>query len=65
MKPTMTTKQKIKVQQIGSPARRDSKQELYLKSIGLGRKMNRVVEIENSYSNQALIKKVQHLVKVL
>lgn len=61
----MTTNETIKVQQIGSPARRDNKQQLYLQSLGLGRKMNRVVEVQNSTSNQALIKKVQHLVKVL
>ena len=58
------TKEIIRVKQIGSPIRRNSKQRLYLKSLGLKR-MNQERELEKSSSIEALVKKLPHLVKVI
>jgi len=57
-------KDAIKVQQIGSPIRRDSKQKLHLKGLGLG-KINAVRELENTPEVQGLIRKVRHMVQVV
>jgi large subunit ribosomal protein L30 len=54
----------IKIQQIGSPIRREKCQLVNLKSLGLG-KMNRIREVENTPSIQGLIRKVSHMVRVL
>jgi large subunit ribosomal protein L30 len=54
----------VKVQQIGSPIRRESKQKLHLKGLGLG-KMNAVRELENTPEVQGLIRKVRHMVQVI
>lgn len=54
----------IKVQQVGSPIRRESKQRLHLKGLGLG-KMNMVRELENTPQVQGLIRKVRHMVQVV
>lgn len=54
----------IKVQQIGSPIRREKTQLLNLKSLGLG-KMNRIREVENTPAIQGLIRKISHMVRVL
>lgn len=54
----------IVIQQIGSPLRRPYAQELYLKSLGLG-KMNRTRELTATPNVLGLIKKVQHMVKVI
>ena len=54
----------VKIQQVGSPIRRESKQRLYLKGLGLG-KMNAVRELENTPEVQGLIRKVRHMVQVV
>ena len=54
----------IKVQQTGSPIRRDSSQRLHLKCLGLG-KMNRIRVLKDTPTVRGLIKKVAHMVKVL
>jgi large subunit ribosomal protein L30 len=52
------------VQQTGSPQRRDRRQSEYLKSLGLG-KMNRVKTVIDNDSTRGLLKKLQHMVKVI
>ncbi len=59
-----TTVATIKVKQTGSPIRRDAKQRLYLKSLGLGR-INRIRELQDTPAVRGLITKLQHMVKVV
>ena len=54
----------IKVQQTGSPIRRHKKQALYLKALGL-RKINSVRELEANPVVLGLIRKAQHMVRVI
>ena len=54
----------IRIKQIGSPIRRGSRQELYLKSLGLG-KMNRERQIIDSPSTRGLLNKLRHMVVVV
>lgn len=54
----------IIVRQIGSPLRRDARQSLYLKSLGLG-KMNRTRELMDTPAVRGLITKVSHMVKIV
>ena len=54
----------IKVQQVGSPIRREGKQKLHLKALGLG-KMNATRELVDSPEVQGLIRKVRHMVHVV
>lgn len=56
-------KKTISVQQVGSPLRRDGRQALYLKSLGLG-KMNRTRQLLDSPAVRGLIAKVSHMVVV-
>ena len=55
---------KITVKQVGSPLRRDSRQKLYLKSLGLG-KMNRTRELDDTPAVRGLITKLRHMVEVV
>ena len=52
------------VQQTGSTQRRDRRQSEYLKSLGLG-KMNRVKTVIDNDSTRGLLKKLQHMVRVI
>lgn len=54
----------IIVKQFGSPIRRDSRQKLYLKSLGLG-KINRQKELIDSPAVRSLLKKLEHMVSVV
>ena len=54
----------VKVQQIGSPIRREGKQKLHLKALGLG-KMNATRELVDTPEVQGLIRKVRHMVHVV
>ncbi len=54
----------ILIKQIGSPIRRDPRQELYLKSLGLG-KMNRERQVIDTPSTRGLLDKLRHMVVVL
>lgn len=54
----------IKVMQIGSPIRRHKNQKLYLKALGLG-KINRVRELEANPVVLGLIKKAQHMIRII
>ena len=60
----MTEIKTIKVRQIGSPIRRNKKQSLYLKSLGLS-KIGSERELVANNTVIKLIKKVQHMVKVV
>ncbi len=61
---TKNTAGKVVVKQIGSPIRRDGRQRLYLKSLGLG-KINRVRELEDTPAVRGLITKLRHMVEVV
>ena len=54
----------VKVQQIGSPIRREGKQKLHLKALGLG-KINATRELVDSPEVQGLIRKVRHMVHIV
>ena len=54
----------IQIKQIGSPIRRDPRQALYLKSLGLG-KINRVRHIVDNASTRGLLDKLRHMVVVV
>lgn len=58
------TKKTIKVRQTGSSIRRDGRQALYLKSLGLGR-IGKEKELVDSNSVRCLIAKVRHMVEVV
>lgn len=60
----MTELKTIRIRQIGSPIRRNKKQALYLRSLGL-RKIGSERELVANNTVLALIKKVQHMVKVV
>lgn len=54
----------IKVQQIGSPIRRDKSQRATLVGLGLN-KMNRTRTLKDTPEVRGMVKKVQHLVRVV
>jgi len=54
----------VKVQQVRSPIRREAKQKLHLKALGLG-KMNATRELVDTPEVQGLIRKVRHMVHVV
>ncbi len=56
--------EKIKLKQIGSSIRRNKKQFLYLKSLGLG-KIGMEKELVLNNSIKSLIEKVRHMVEVI
>ena len=58
------TEGKIRVRQVGSPIRRDKRQVLYLKSLGL-RRIGSERELVATNSILKLIEKVRHMVKVV
>lgn len=58
------SKKIIKVRQTGSSIRRDGRQALYLKSLGLGR-IGKEKELVDSNSVRCLIAKVRHMIEVV
>ncbi len=54
----------VKVQQIGSPIRREQSQRATLIGLGLN-KIGRVSEVADTPSARGMIAKVQHLVRVV
>lgn len=60
----MTEVKMIKIRQIGSPIRRNKKQALYLRSLGL-RRIGSERELVANNTVLKLIKKVQHMVKIV
>jgi large subunit ribosomal protein L30 len=61
---TETSKKMIKIQQTGSSIRRNKKQELHLKALGL-RGIGSERELAISNSVLGLIDKVRHMVKIV
>lgn len=59
-----TGKKLICIKQIGSPIRRDPRQRLYLKSLGLG-KLNRMRQVIDNPSIRGLLDKLQHMVVIV
>lgn len=57
-------KEMICIKQVGSPIRRDSRQKLYLKSLGL-RKMNHRRYIVDTPSTRGLLNKLRHMVMII
>ena len=60
----MAAKKTIKVEQIGSPIRRDGSQRATLIGLGLN-KIGRVKELQDNPSTRGMIGKVAHLVRVV
>lgn len=58
------TIEKIKLKQTGSSIRRNKRQSLYLKSLGLG-KIGMEKELVLNNSINSLIEKVRHMVEVI
>jgi len=54
----------LKVQQVGSPMRRDGDQRATLIGLGLN-KIGRVSELRDTPATRGMIRKVQHMVKVV
>ncbi len=57
-------KKVIKIKQTGSSIRRNGKQALYLKSLGLGR-IGKEKELMDSNSVRCLMAKVRHMIEVV
>jgi large subunit ribosomal protein L30 len=55
---------KIKIKQVKSAIKRPKNQKLTLQALGLT-KMNRVVEKEDTPQIMGMIRKVQHLIKIV
>ena len=60
----MAAKTTIKVEQVGSPIRRESSQRKTLVGLGLN-KIGRVKELPDNPSTRGMIAKVGHLVRVV
>jgi large subunit ribosomal protein L30 len=60
----MAAKKTIKIEQIGSPIRRESSQRATLIGLGLN-KIGRVKEVQDNPSTRGMIDKVAHLVRVV
>jgi large subunit ribosomal protein L30 len=60
----MAAKKTIKIEQVGSPIRRDSSQRATLVGLGLN-KIGRVKEVQDNPSTRGMIDKVAHLVRVV
>ena len=54
----------IKVEQVGSPLRRDNSQRATLIGLGLN-KIGRVSELPDTPATRGMIRKVQHMVRVV
>ena len=60
----MAANKTIKVEQVGSPIRRDNSQRKTLIGLGLN-KIGRVRELQDNPSTRGMIDKVGHLVRVV
>ena len=60
----MAANKTIKVEQIGSPIRRDRSQRATLIGLGLN-KIGRVKELQDNPSTRGMIDKVGHLVRIV
>ena len=59
-----TAKKTIKIEQIGSPTRRDHSQRETLVGLGLN-KIGRVKDLPDTPEIHGMIRKIQHLVRVV
>ncbi len=59
-----TGKKTIKLEQIGSPTRRDGSQRATLVGLGLN-KIGRVKDLPDTPETHGMIRKIQHLVRVV
>lgn len=55
----------IKIMQYASAIRRPFTQKEQLKTLGLGKKLNRVSELPDSPSVRALVKRLSHMVRII
>lgn len=55
----------IKVTQYASAIRRPAVQREQLKTLGLGKKVNRISELPDSPSVRALVKRLAHMVRIV
>jgi large subunit ribosomal protein L30 len=60
----MAAKKTIKIEQVGSPIRRESSQRATLIGLGLN-KIGRVKEVQDNPATRGMIDKVAHLVRVV
>ncbi len=60
----MAAKKTIKIEQVGSPIRREASQRATLIGLGLN-KIGRVKEVQDNPSTRGMIDKVAHLVRVV
>ena len=60
----MAAKKTIKIEQIGSPIRREASQRATLIGLGLN-KIGRVKELQDNPATRGMIDKVAHLVRVV
>jgi large subunit ribosomal protein L30 len=60
----MAANKTIKVEQVGSPIRRDGSQRATLIGLGLN-KIGRVKELQDNPSTRGMIDKVGHLVRIV
>jgi large subunit ribosomal protein L30 len=60
----MAANKTIKIEQVGSPIRRDSTQRKTLIGLGLN-KIGRVKELQDNPSTRGMIDKVGHLVRIV
>lgn len=60
----MADKQTLRVKRTGSPIRRERSQGATLLGLGLKR-LNQIVEVEDTPSTRGMIRKVSHLVEIV
>ncbi|MGL5719974.1 MAG: 50S ribosomal protein L30 [Alphaproteobacteria bacterium] len=59
------SKKMLKIKQIGSPIRRNALQRRTLLGLGLGKKLQKVRELEDTPSVRGMLDKVKHMVEVV
>ncbi|MGL4825837.1 MAG: 50S ribosomal protein L30, partial [Alphaproteobacteria bacterium] len=59
------SKKILKIKQIGSPIRRNALQRKTLLGLGLGKKLQKTRELEDTPSVRGMLSKVQHMVEVV
>ncbi|MGL4371335.1 MAG: 50S ribosomal protein L30 [Alphaproteobacteria bacterium] len=59
------SKKMLKIKQIGSPIRRNALQRKTLLGLGLGKKLQKVRELEDTPSVRGMLDKVKHMVEVV
>jgi len=60
----MAQAKKLKIEQVGSPIRREFDQRSTLIGLGLN-KIGRVAEVPDTPATRGMIRKVQHLVRIV